>query len=273
MQRVVLLGTVLLFSGLTLSVACSSKEGNEGGGTGGTRGDGDGDGDGGAGGSGDGDGDATPEVVELTFDFSEGDSGFVAGFSDYSPLMDDLELDSGVEPLPDELGEGIGFMIQGHNRSDDLFMFLSRELGTDDGLVAGQTYEISFEMRLGSNAQEGCFGIGGAPAESVYLKAGAAPFEPAATLEGDDYVLNVDKSNQSEGGSHMSVAGHIGNGDECGDGAALYRVIERSHVHDAGVTTDAEGRLWLAVGTDSGFEGLTRLYYLSLEVTLTPVDD
>lgn len=232
-------------------------------------GDGDGDGDGGEGG---GDGDSgMADVVQLTFDFSEGDQEFVAGFSDYSEVTGDMELDSDVEALPAELGGGTGFMLQGHNRSDDLFMYLSREVGADQGLVPGQAYEIGFEMVLGSNAQVGCFGIGGAPAESVYLKAGAAPFEPVVSLEGGDYVINVDKNNQSQGGPHLSVAGDIANGDECGEDE-LYREIERSHVHDTPVTADEEGRLWLMVGTDSGFEGLTRLYYLSLQVTLTPTD-
>ena len=279
-QVVTPVALTLLVSSLALSGACSSdSDGGDGDGTGGSAGDGDGDGvgdgdgDGGAGGSGDGDGDGdSGNVVELTFDFSAGDQDFVAGFSDYSQLTNDLELDSGIEPLPAELGDGTGFMLQGHNRSDDLFMFLSRGLGSDDGLVPGQAYEIAFEMRLGSSAQGGCFGIGGAPAESVYLKAGAAPFEPMVSLDGDDYVINVDKNNQSQSGLHMSVAGDIANGDECGE-EELYREIERSHVHDTTITADAEGQLWLIVGTDSGFEGLTRLYYLSLQVTLTPVDN
>ena len=41
----------------------------------------------------------------------------------------------------------------------------------------------------------------------------------------------------------------------------------------ASVTTrcamPAMGALWLLVGTDSGFEGLTALYYQRIEVTLT----
>ena len=37
------------------------------------------------------------------------------------------------------------------------------------------------------------------------------------------------------------------------------------------VTTDEGGRLWLIVGTDSGFEGLTTLYYTRIDYTLDPV--
>ena len=35
---------------------------------------------------------------------------------------------------------------------------------------------------------------------------------------------------------------------------------------------DNTGSAWLIVGTDSGFEGLTSLYYHRITYTLTPVD-
>ena len=38
------------------------------------------------------------------------------------------------------------------------------------------------------------------------------------------------------------------------------------------VETDGEGRLWLIVGTDSGFEGLTTLYYDRISYRLRLVD-
>jgi hypothetical protein len=43
---------------------------------------------------------------------------------------------------------------------------------------------------------------------------------------------------------------------------------------DAGgaiVKTDADGRLWVVIGTDSGFEGTTEIYYLNGTITLTPI--
>jgi hypothetical protein len=36
------------------------------------------------------------------------------------------------------------------------------------------------------------------------------------------------------------------------------------------VTSDGQGRLWLIAGTDSGYEGLTRIYWTNLSFTLTP---
>lgn len=35
------------------------------------------------------------------------------------------------------------------------------------------------------------------------------------------------------------------------------------------VTTDSQGSAWVIVGTDSGFEGATTVFYDSIELTLT----
>jgi hypothetical protein len=36
------------------------------------------------------------------------------------------------------------------------------------------------------------------------------------------------------------------------------------------VTADETGAIWFIVGTDSGFEGLTTLYYDAISITLAP---
>jgi len=61
-------------------------------------------------------------------------------------------------------------------------MFLKRRLSSADGVVVGMSYEITFKIVFASGAPTGCGGIGGAPGESVYLKAGASPAEPLALL-------------------------------------------------------------------------------------------
>ena len=71
------------------------------------------------------------EAVEAGFSFSfdGGAEGWTAGFADLPADFDPstYELDSGHRPLPDGL-EGRGLYIQGHNRSDDLFMFFKRQV-------------------------------------------------------------------------------------------------------------------------------------------------
>lgn len=212
-----------------------------------------------------------PETVVIADDFRSGARGWEAGFSDYSPLNDDMDLQSGIRPLPPEIGMGTGFLLNGHNRSDDLFMFLKKRLTAADGIRAGQRYIASFQIVVASRAGSNCAGIGGQPGESVFLKAGATGEEPRVELRNNYYTLSADKGGQALGGPAASVAGNIANNSALCSGNAPFLSIVRNHRHNALVTASANGELWLLAGTDSGFEGLTTLYYQSITATLTPV--
>ena len=211
-------------------------------------------------------------VVEIRDDFRFGDRGWVAGFADYSTITTNMELDSGIRPLPQELGiSGTGFMIAGNNHSDDLFMFLKKKLTAADGIRPRQRYVIAYVITMASNAtaNASCAGIGGHPGLSVYLKAGGSAEEPRAEVTPTNEIrMNVDKGNQSTGGPAATVAGNIGNDSPlCSN--TPYRTIVRTHVHSYEVESTPSGELWLLVGTDSGFEGKTVLYYQSINATLT----
>jgi hypothetical protein len=92
-------------------------------------------------------------------------------------------------------------------------------------------------------------------------------------LDTDDHFrMNVDIGNQAVGGPAGSVAGDIGTSSADCRFESPFMSIERMHQHPFVVTASESGDLWLLVGTDSGFEGITRLYYQSISVTLTPVD-
>jgi hypothetical protein len=216
--------------------------------------------------------------VRLEFDFRDGAQGWEAGFAEYSPEMDGMMIDAEIKPLPSELGiNGTGYYLQGMNRSDDLFMFLKRRLGNDDGVVPGQEYRIMFTIVFASNAPSDAVGIGGSPGESVYLKAGASTVEPAVYLDSADnhYLMNVDKGlGNSSDGTAASVVGNIANGlsaEEVNMENPPYVSLERQHEHQYIVTASPDGELWLLVGTHSGFEGLTSIYYQSIAVTLIPL--
>jgi hypothetical protein len=218
--------------------------------------------------------DAGPQRVELRFDFNNGDAGWVAGFSDYGPEFE-MELDSGVAPLPDSLdARGTGYRVTGMNRTDDLFMFLKRGIGADEGVEAGQAYRVRYRIVFASDAPTGCMGIGGAPGESVYLKAGVVSEEPEAVFVDGYFEFTADKSNQSSGGQDVWLVGDIANGIECDEalaGGQPFAFVERAYEHSVPVEA-GDGGMWLIVGTDSGFEGRTTLYYTEIELTLEPVD-
>lgn len=204
---------------------------------------------------------------ERTFNFANGDpAGWSAGFADYPSDTPDApyELVFAVRDLPPGVGSGQALFLSGHNRSDDLFMFLKREL---TGLEPETEYDVVVRVQLASDAPSGCAGIGGAPGEAVYLKVGAVTEEPKVVVRNNFYTFTADKGRQSENGRDAVIVGDIANGNPCTDDAP-YALIER---HNRGqpltVTSSKDGTFWVFVGTDSGYEGLTSLYYAAIEVT------
>jgi len=222
----------------------------------------------------------TPEPVSISFDFRNGAQGWDAGFAEYAPATDQndlFQLRAEIRSLPPELGvSGTGFYLQGMNRSDDLFMFMKRRLSSSDGIVAGQTYRVDFTIVFASAAQSGCVGIGGSPGDSVSLKAGATAAEPMALLDASSpsgsLQMNVHKGVQGSGGLAASTTGTIANGIPCGSEPAKYISVQRNHQHTSLVNANSHGELWLLVGSDSGYEGATGLYFQRIDATLTPVN-
>ena len=211
-------------------------------------------------------------LYSASFFFADSASGWKGDFADYPVDSSGYHLQVGLDTLPYNLNADStkkAIRISGINRSDDLFMFIKRKVS---GLRKNTTYEILFNVRLASNAPVGAVGIGGGPGESVYVKVGATTHEPKKELDDADiYRLNINKGNQSEGGENMIVIGHVG---VAATTPQKYALIVRNNNSSNSVyaTTDDRGDLWLIVGTESGFEGETTLYYTQIDVLFNQVD-
>ena len=209
------------------------------------------------------------DPVEFDFSFETDADGWVVDFADLPEDYDQsiYELDGGHRALPDGL-DGAGICVQGHNRSDDLFMYLKRRV---DGLTPTASYTVSATVDLATDAALASVGIGGSPGSSVFVKAGASTAEPEAAPDRIGHLrLNIDKGNQSRRGSQMAVLGTVGHPDIVGDEFRLKTLDNMDS--PVVVIADDSGSAWLIVGTDSGFEGLTRLYYDRISFTLTPIE-
>ena len=213
---------------------------------------------------------STNERIIKEYAFESGTDGWEAGFADYPyPLADETiyEFDSGYAALPDGLNNNAkGLKIGGHNRSDDLFMFWRKRVAN---LGPNQRYAVTIEVEMASQYPENSVGIGGSPGSSVFMKAGAAIIKPTTKIDDSQWLrMNIDKDNQSGGGQDMQVLGNIGiPGD-----AYKHQIIRRNNTGKVfEVTADSTGSLWLIVGTDSGYEGLTIIYYDRIMYTFTPV--
>lgn len=213
-----------------------------------------------------------PQPEVRTFHFTEETHGWVGDFADYPPeWAEQMELEAEHAPLPDALEEGgQGLRIAGSNNSDDLFMFWK---GRAEGLAPNTTYAVYFEVDLATSAPSDCVGIGGPPGESIWVKAGATAPEPEPVIEqvgGSDYYrMNIDKGNQSTGGQDALLLGDASNSNtDCQDPVWEVKTLESEEA--LAVVTDEDGALWLFVGTDSGFEGRTELYYIRYEASFQP---
>jgi hypothetical protein len=211
------------------------------------------------------------EDREMVFHSSAIAHGWVAGYADYPEgVAHDWNFTFGYERLPSELGRAQNAIyLSGDNHSDDLFMFLKRRI---TGLAPRTAYAVTITVAFATNAPRECSGIGGAPGESVFVKAGATTIEPLAVRAADGYYrMNIDKGNQDESGKDAATIGNIANRQtDCESDTYEFKTL-RSKERRLRATTDSAGDLWLLVGTDSGFEGTTRIYVTKVSVVLRPL--
>jgi len=204
------------------------------------------------------------DPMEFTFDFSGGANGWTGDFADY-PVGEETSYEQQFEvsTLPEPLNENeAALMLSGTNMSDDLFMFLKKKL---TGLKANATYNITFTIEFASNVPDSLAGIGSSPGESVFIKAGGTQVEPVTVKDDMDYYrMNIDKGIQSNDGNDMKVLGDFSNDTD----QEVYTLKTITNENPMTVTADSKGELWLIVGTDSGFEGNTKIYYNLIGVEL-----
>ncbi|MFN5995455.1 MAG: hypothetical protein ACK45Y_15320 [Betaproteobacteria bacterium] len=220
---------------------------------------------GGGGGSGS-EGSSPVPVVKRVVDFSS--SPVCTGAdADYTVGTAPPDTISAMASAPAPF-QGQGWRLSGTNRSDDLFIYTKCRL---TGLKPQQSYRVDFAADFLTSAPSGCAGVGGAPGEGVTVHAGATAQEPMTLLDGNWYFrVNLDRGNQTVGGSQSQALGHIGN--------AVSTCIQRQFAAKTlgppavlQTQADAQGGIWLHVGIDSGFESYSEVYLRSVSVTFTPL--
>lgn len=207
---------------------------------------------------------ATINPVLTDSDFRTSADGWSADYSDYGVEQADIiHFEFAHKNLPAPLDTTKkALFVAGDNRSDDLFMFLKKKA---TGLRPNTEYNLQFDVELASPFAQSSFGIGGSPATSVYMKVGASATEPNKVLRDGHYYLSIDKGEQSNSGKDMIVVGNTSNGTDVSD----YKLITRTNQDQPfSAKTNDKGELWLVVGTDSGFEGRTTLYYNHIRVAI-----
>ena len=117
----------------------------------------------------------------------------------------------------------------------------------------------------------GCVGVGGAPGESVWIKAGATAVEPLPVRDGFYLRMNVDIGSQSAGGEQAVVLGNIANSRGCEQPRRWEIKSFQSRSTPIPISIPSNGQAWLLFGSDSGFEARTEIYFTRAAVTFTPM--
>lgn len=211
-----------------------------------------------------------PPVIRVDFDFSAGREGWDALASDYRVGQEGrIAFEHRLAPLPSPLGTDNAYLLSSTNESDDVWMFIFRRI---DGLLPHRSYRFEASLTIAANGGRQCNGIGGSPGASVTIKAGIVGLQPETRIERGDYVaVNFDKGVQTTGSAGVRVIGDFSTGSpDCTDTPYELKMLE-TPVDGAVASTDSAGSLWIVIGTDSGFEGRTVIYYLSGSANLTPL--
>lgn len=197
-----------------------------------------------------------------TFDFNENDGDFTAIFSDYpneKDIEEFYEFQFGHKEVPvNDAGKGL--FLSGNNHSDDLFMGYFKEL---NGLLPETEYQFTVQFKLATNLEGDLIGIGGSPGSSVFVKCGVSTQKPETSLDAlNHFRLNIDKGAQSQSGADMVVVGNLEKENNNFPGEYEFNQVQTQVI----AKTDKEGKAYLVIGTDSGFEGVTSYYLDDISV-------
>jgi hypothetical protein len=208
----------------------------------------------------------TPVASVINIDFTKGIDGWTPGVADYYDDDEPSETGYGWSKLPAPL-QGRGYFLTVHNNSDDVLTYVKHQQG---GFVPGARYNLSFSMTYATDAATGCFGAGGARGDAIYMVASASGEEPKTVKQADGhYRLNLDRGNNAEEGPQGKVLGTIGiDGLSCDGGA--WGQATRSSTATIPVTADKDGKLWIVLGADSGFEATNAWFLLGATVNVKP---
>ena len=213
---------------------------------------------------------ATTKMAHIATENLPANDGWNAVFAEY-PDGENVfyELTSGLKNLPEPLDQTKkSFMLSGNNHSDALQMWLVKQLS---GLSPESKYSIETEVELASKYPDGSVGIGGSPGNSVRLVSKFAT-EGYALEKGKDAGDNIKLTlKKVESVPESVLEFELGDVSITSD-QYVYKLITRKKSSDANVAvTDKNGKLWAIVGTWSGFEGISTLYYTRIKFTLTKI--
>jgi len=179
-------------------------------------------------------------------------------------------LQSGIFPLPDGL-PGFGYLVQGTNHSDDLDMYLVRRFGPDQGFRPNSNYKVQVTVDLAGDAPRNAIGIGGDPELHVQAVLATGFVPTRFKVDSEDWVRHLmplesfPRTLVATNG--VCDASEEATTDRCDLQSRIPFELKKGKPSSVlQVRTDSSGRFWLMVGSHSGFEGFTGIYYTRIQM-------
>jgi len=215
-------------------------------------------------------------IITYKYSFAKKDN-YQVSYADYPAGKEDFySLTSEQDAkLPVEIKTSMrGLKISGNNHSDDLFMYTYKKL---TGLQPNTEYHTRFSLELASNARTDSVGVGGSPGSAVSVKIGVVTEQPERYIDVDGYYrMQLDKGNQSSDGKDMLLLGNVGVETE-NQTYLLKTLPDRPNdellekIARYTVTSNEKGEAWLILGTDSGYESVSTIFYTNVVVELIAI--
>lgn len=197
------------------------------------------------------------------FDFSDGLQNWKAGFAGHSiTSRQDESFDVSHSRLPALFNESKALEIKGKNQGDTLFMFIKRQI---HGLDPNTQYQLDCEVRLISelltdtdNNQD----------IEVFFKYGSSVLEPqvAENEERGKFELSLDAMGSQESGGVLKYVQKIN--PPVSRQTPGEQIINSFNV-PIRARTDAEGKLWVLMGTELLSQVEMAFYYNTIVIYYT----
>jgi hypothetical protein len=190
--------------------------------------------------------------------FESGADDWTGGIAEYTTAITatDTILQLNRDLLPTGLDTtNYALLVTSKNRDANMFTYLVKPVA---GLKPNTTYNVTFEIGLGTNYPQNI-----SAGSAVYLKAGAAPFEPKK--DSLTNAFNLDKGTGDKDGKQMVSIGNVSNELN----RAGYALVERNNRDKpVQVVASSNGLIWLCVGIQSGYKGTSILYFENINVNI-----
>lgn len=204
------------------------------------------------------------DVKTFEFNFTQDTQGWESFFSEYPPGSESFyELEFSHSNLPVPLDANTrAIKVSGNNHSDDLLSLITRKI---ENLKPNTRYSVTFEVELASNVTTNSPGAGGSP--DLAFGVGAVSANPENVINSGHYRPNFTSLLQSGQSNDILMSiGRIGVSDVH---PAPFTLINRNNLSEPmQLRTNDKGEIWFMMGTDSGFEGITTLYYKSIKIRM-----